>query len=185
MIRIRDEAPADAGAREALLDRSFGPARFAKTCERLRAGRLPAAGLSLAAEQDGRIVGTVRFWHVAFGRGGEGLMLGPLAVDREVRSHGLGGALVVEGLARAEALGHRAVILVGDAAYYERFGFRAEATAALDMPGPIERARFLGIELVPGAFRTGAGLVRPTGAVALVPRVASGAGNAASPLVAA
>ncbi|MFJ5487592.1 hypothetical protein ACIKTA_08210 [Hansschlegelia beijingensis] len=49
MILIRDEAPADAGAREALLDRAFGPARFMKTCERLRERRLPAQGLSFAA----------------------------------------------------------------------------------------------------------------------------------------
>ncbi|MFD1333085.1 GNAT family N-acetyltransferase, partial [Methylopila musalis] len=82
MAVIRDEAPADAGAREALLDRAFGPARFAKTCERLREGRLPAQGLALTAvDADGRMVGTLRFWHVALGDGRGALMLGPLAVE--------------------------------------------------------------------------------------------------------
>jgi predicted N-acetyltransferase YhbS len=67
MVTIRHERPSDVPAREALLDRGFGETRFAKTCERLRVGRLPAAGLSLVATDDGRIVGTVRLWHVSTG----------------------------------------------------------------------------------------------------------------------
>ncbi|HEY0292113.1 MAG TPA: N-acetyltransferase [Hansschlegelia sp.] len=173
MVHIRDEAPDDAGAREALLDRAFGPARFAKTCERLREGRLPAAGLSLAAEQDGTLVGTLRFWHVALGDGRPGLMLGPLAVDAEARCGGVGSALMRAGLDRARALGHEAVILVGDAPYYERFGFSAEATERLAMPGPVERDRFLGVELQPGALASAAGVVRPTGAIRLPERRAA------------
>ncbi len=169
MVRIRDEAPADAGAREALLDRAFGPARFAKTCQRLRDGRLPAAGLSLTAEQDGALVGTLRLWHVAAG-GRPALMLGPLAVDAAARCGGVGSALMEEGLARARALGHAAVILVGDAPYYERFGFRAEATEGLEMPGPVEQERFLGLELAPGALAGAVGTVRATGAVAFEAR---------------
>ena len=53
MVAIRHERPSDIAAREALLDRAFGAARFAKTCERLRDGRLPADGLSLVATDDG------------------------------------------------------------------------------------------------------------------------------------
>lgn len=169
MAVIRDEAPADAGAREALLDRAFGPARFAKTCERLRAGRLAARDLALKAEIDGRLVGTLRFWHVAAGDRAA-LMLGPLAVEADAREGGVGAALMREGLTRAAALGHQAVILVGDAAYYARFGFDAAAVEGLAMPGPVERARFLGLELVPGALAGAAGLVRATGAVALPTR---------------
>ncbi|GLK56859.1 putative N-acetyltransferase YhbS [Methylopila capsulata] len=169
MAVIRDEAPADAGAREALLDRAFGSARFAKTCERLRAGRLAARGLALKAEIDGRLVGTLRFWHVAAGDRAA-LMLGPLAVEADVREGGVGAALMHEGLARAAALGHQAVILVGDAPYYARFGFDAGSVGGLAMPGPVERARFLGLELIPGALAGAAGLVRATGAVALPTR---------------
>ena len=65
MITIRQERTADAAAREALLDAAYGPARFAKTSERLREGRLPAEGLSFVAIEGGRLVGTVRLWHVS------------------------------------------------------------------------------------------------------------------------
>jgi predicted N-acetyltransferase YhbS len=172
MVHIRDEAPADAGAREALLDRAFGPARFTKTCERLREGRIAAEGLALAAEEDGRLVGTLRFWHVAAGSTAA-LMLGPLAVEADARKGGVGAALMEAGLARARALGHKAVILVGDAPYYERFGFRQETTEGLEMPGPVERERFLGVELAAGGLSAAAGPVRATGAIAFAPKPAA------------
>ena len=53
----------------------------------------------------------------------------------------------------ARRLGHRAILLVGDAPYYQRFGFSAEKTASLAMPGPYERHRFLALELVDGRAR--------------------------------
>ena len=55
-------------------------------------------------------------------------------------------------IAEAGRLGHRAILLVGDAPYYARFGFSAEKTGALAMPGPYERHRFLALELAPGAL---------------------------------
>ena len=78
MITLREETIHDIEAREALLDTCFGPTRFEKTCERLREGRLPAEGLALVAERDGKVVGTLRLWHVSAGRGRPALMLGPL-----------------------------------------------------------------------------------------------------------
>ena len=164
---VFEEASADEGAREALLDAAFGPARFLKTCERLREGRLPADGLALAMKDGGRLVGTVRLWHVEAG-GVPALMLGPLAVDRAWRSQGLGARLMAEALERARELGHGAVILVGDAPFYAPFGFSRRATLGLQMPGPVEEERFLGLELVGGALAEARGLVRPTGAFAPV-----------------
>lgn len=173
MTIVLDEAAGDAAAREALLDRAFGPARFTKTCERLREGRLPAQGLALkAVDERGRMVGTLRFWHVSLGAERPALMLGPLAVEADAREGGIGGALMREGLARAAALGHEAVILVGDAPYYERFGFRGEPTENLAMPGPVERERFLALELSAGALSGAAGEVRATGAVRFAPKTA-------------
>lgn len=150
---MRDEAPGDVKAREALLDTAFGPARFLKICQRLRNGSAPVPGLSLVAtENDGALIGTLRLWPVLAG-GRASLLLGPLAVSAEKRSLGVGGALIRESLARAADLGHRAVLLVGDAPYYARFGFERRFTERLTMPGPVERARFLGLELVEGALR--------------------------------
>src|SRR5215475_7117634 len=85
---IRAERASDAAAREALLDACFGENRHTRTCQRLRDGRVPAEGLSLSAvRQDGRLVGTVRLWHVSAG-GRSALMLGPLAVDDDCRGLG-------------------------------------------------------------------------------------------------
>ncbi len=161
MIVIRDERSSDVVPRERLLDACFGDSRFTKTSARLREGRLPA--LALVAERDGRLVGTVRLWHVTLGPGRAGLMLGPLAVDPSLQGEGLGGRLMREAIARARALGHGAIVLVGDAPYYARFGFRPELTEGLWLPGPYERGRFQALELAQGAMTGARGLVQATG----------------------
>ena len=56
-------------------------------------------------------------------------------------------------LAAAKARGHGAVILLGDAPYYARFGFSASKTGELSLPGPFERDRLLGLELRDGRAR--------------------------------
>lgn len=170
MIAYADEVASDVPAREALLDRAFGPSRFLKSSERIRSGRLPADGLSLVAREDDRLVGTVRLWHVAAGRtGGEALLLGPLAVADDTRGAGVGGHLMRLAVARAKAAGHRAILLVGDEPYYRRFGFSALSTGGLAMPGPFERHRLLGLELQPRALLGAEGVIRPTGAAAPAP----------------
>jgi predicted N-acetyltransferase YhbS len=165
-IIIREEISRDILAREALLDRAFGLERRRKTSERLREGRLAARGLALSALRDGVLVGTLRFWAIEAGDGREALLLGPIAVAAAQRAQGLGGAMIRLGLERARAFGHKAVLLVGDAPYYERFGFSRAGAANLDMPGPVDRARFLALELVDGALAGAEGLLRPTGALA-------------------
>lgn len=178
MITIRDEVAADIPAREGLLDRAFGPGRFMKTCERLREGRLPADGLALSAvDADGALVGTLRLWSIATTSAHDALLLGPLAVNADRQGSGLGSALMHEALGRAAALGHGAVMLVGDAPYYRRFGFSA-APAALSLPGPYELERFLACELRAGALENASGLVFATGKLVSVP-VASEVAQAA------
>ncbi len=135
MVNIREEKASDAAAREALLDAAYGPARFAKTSERLREGREPARGLSLVAVDCGQIVGTVRLWHVTAGTAQPALLLGPLAVHPDHRCRGVGSALVCRAIARARLAGHGVILLIGDAAYYGRFGFTAGQTGGLRMPG--------------------------------------------------
>src|SRR5580698_5493853 len=131
---IRAERASDVVAREALLDACFGGNRHTRTCQRLRDGRAPAEGLALSAVREGKLVGTVRLWHVSAG-GIPALILGPLAVDNTCRKLGVGAALMDHALAAAKARGHRAVILLGDAAYYSRFGFSAAKTGELTLPG--------------------------------------------------
>ena len=109
-----------------------------------------------------RLVGTLRLWHVSAG-GIPALMLGPLAVEASSRKLGVGTALMDHALAAATARGHRAVILLGDAPYYARFGFSSERMAELSLPGPFERDRLLGRELVPDALDGARGMIVPSG----------------------
>ena len=162
-VVIRRERHSDVADREKLLDAAFGPGRFAKTSERLREGRKPALGLALVAHLAGRLVGTLRLWPVVTGTGHRCLLLGPLAVAADLRGSGIGAALMRQALQKARARGHRAVVLVGDAAYYSRFGFSAATTAALRMPGPYERDRLLACELVPDALGGARGTIAPIG----------------------
>jgi predicted N-acetyltransferase YhbS len=160
---IRAERASDVAAREALLDACFGANRHLRTCQRLRDGRAPAEGLSLSAVAGGRLVGTLRLWHVSAG-GQPALMLGPLAVEASSRQLGAGAALMARALAEAKARGHRAVVLLGDAPYYSRFGFSAAKTGQLSLPGAFERERLLGLELAEGALDGAWGMIVATGA---------------------
>lgn len=164
-VVIDDEHAADVFARERLLDRAMGEDRVLKPSERLRAGRLPAEGLALVARDGDAIVGSVRLWHVDAG-GRDALLLGPLAVDPARQSEGIGSRLMRTAILRARALGHAAIILVGDPEYYARFGFAAVATAALRMPGPVDRRRFLALEFNAGVLAGARGMLRATGAYA-------------------
>ena len=162
---VRSERASDVVAREALLDASFGDNRHLRTCQRLRDGQAPAEGLALSAVSQGRLVGTVRLWHVSAG-GVPALTLGPLAVDPSCRKLGIGRALVQRALAAAKARGHGAVLLLGDAPYYTRFGFSALKTGELRLPGPFEPDRLLGLELREGALDGAWGMIVPTRTIA-------------------
>ena len=159
---IRAERTSDVAARETLLDACFGENRHMRTCQRLRDGRAPAEGLAFSAVAEGRLVGTLRLWHVSAG-GIPALMLGPLAVEASSRQLGAGAALMAHALAAAKARGHRAVILLGDAPYYARFGFSAAKTGQLSLPGAFERERLLGLELAEGALDGAWGMIVATG----------------------
>jgi predicted N-acetyltransferase YhbS len=166
MVTIREERVADVASREALLDGAYGAARFSKTSERLREGRLPASRLSLVAINHGALVGTVRLWNVAAGPGRDALLLGPLAIRPDYRNRGIGTALMRRAIARARIAGHGAILLVGDEAYYGRFGFSAALTSELWMPGRPDPDRLLALELKPDALAGARGLIGATGMAA-------------------
>lgn len=136
--RIDAETPADAAGVAALVAAAFGPGRFAKTAERLREGSRWIVGF--VARDGGTVIGSVRLWPVRVGET-PALFLGPIAVDATRRSGGLGAELVEACLARARTLDVGGVLLVGDAAYFERFGFRPAPEAVL--PGPVDRRRVM------------------------------------------
>lgn len=170
MVTITPELAADFPARENLLDRAFGKAeRRRKTSERLREDRLPAEGLAFAARnRRGRLIGTLRLWDITAGSAGPALLLGPLAVDCAYQKRGIGGKLMRHALAEAQKLGHKAVLLVGDAPYYSRFGFTRDGVLGLSLPGPVELDRFLGLELEAGALKGAEGVIAASGRMVLV-----------------
>jgi predicted N-acetyltransferase YhbS len=163
------ENPSDVVARENLLDRAMGAGRTKKSSEKLRRNRIPAEGLALVArDRNGHVIGSVRLWNVEAGVDREtqpvdALLLGPLAVDSAHEGKGIGSALMRAAIVEAKKLGHGAILLVGDAAYYERFGFFADKARHLVMPGPFERNRFLALELKDGWLNGAAGLLVASG----------------------
>ena len=161
MWDIRAEQQADRRAIEALVDRCFGPGRYAKTAYRLREGVEPDPRLSFVAVKsaDGVLLGSVRFWPVAIG-GEPSLLLGPLAVEPELRGKGIGISLMQRGIEQAKALGFATMVLVGDEPYYARVGFSKLPRGRVHMPGPVDPERLLGLALKNGALDALSGNVK-------------------------
>ncbi|HWU25942.1 MAG TPA: N-acetyltransferase [Rhizomicrobium sp.] len=156
MWEIRAERADDHPTIAALVEKSFGPGRYAKSAYRLREGVEPEAGLSFVAIEDGALRGSVRFWPVFVGHE-RALLLGPLAVESERRGRGMGIQLMQRGIDEARAKGHRAIILVGDLPYYSRVGF--VPVKGVRLPGPVDTSRVLGLALVEGVMGSLEGLV--------------------------
>lgn len=149
---IRAEQPGDADSIERLHERAFGPGRFARTAERLREGAPHILDLSFTALVGTLLVGSVRLTPVLAGEA-RALMLGPLTVDPAFEKRGIGSGLMTHAIAAARQRSeHALVLLVGDEPYYSRFGFKRVPEGRLAMPGPVDPARFLALELRDGAL---------------------------------
>lgn len=159
-LTIRHELPADSAAIERLHERAFGPGRFARTAFRLREGVPADPGLSYAAHVGTFLVGSVRVTPVAAGAR-PALMLGPLTVDPAFEGRGIGAALMETSIASAREAGHDLILLIGDAPYYARFGFKVVPPGQLVLPGPADPSRFLALELAEGVLAERKGPVIP------------------------
>jgi predicted N-acetyltransferase YhbS len=155
------EAPADHAAIEQLLDLSFGLSRHTKTSYRLREGNSAVEGLSLVIrDPEIGIAGAISYWPVTIGHAmSPAILLGPLAVHPARQNIGIGRALMNTSLNKAKELGHKLVLLVGDAPYYARVGFQQLPIGLLQLPGPVDPKRFLYLELAPDALEGVKGLV--------------------------
>jgi predicted N-acetyltransferase YhbS len=159
-LQIRLETDGDGQALSRLAADAFGPGRFARTAYRVRQGIAPVAALCLVASLDVRLVGGIRFTAIRIGEEAGAALLGPLVVDPAVKGEGYGRALVEEGLARTRAEGFGLVLLVGDMPYYGRFGFTPVPLGQITLPGPVDPARLLALELIPGALARATGPVK-------------------------
>jgi predicted N-acetyltransferase YhbS len=159
-LTVLPETPDDAMAIERLHERTFGPGRYARSAFRIREGRAHTLDLSFTARIGTLLVGSVRLTRICIGET-PALLLGPLTVEPPFRERGIGSALIARALKDAKAAGHSLVVLVGDAPFYTKAGFKGIPKGQVKMPGPVDPARLLVAELKPGAFDGVRGLIRP------------------------
>ena len=122
---VRFERRADAEAIRALTEAAFAGVPYADGSEPEIPGRLRDAGalrLSLVAEDEGEIVGHVAFSPASVGGEAEWVALGPVSVRPGRQREGIGSKLIEAGLEQVRR-GARGCVLLGDPAYYGRFGF--------------------------------------------------------------
>lgn len=139
--------------------RVFGPGRFARSAYRLREGTAPVSRFCRGAFRGDEIIAALRMTEVTVGGKGDVLLLGPLAVDQRYAGQGHGRRLVADALESARGDGKQLVVLVGDMPYYGRFGFVVVPPGQIVFPGPVNPARVLAAELVPGALAGYRGLI--------------------------
>lgn len=136
--RIRPELPADAAAISQVVTEAFAGHPHSDGSEARIVMRLRSSGalaVSLVAVLEEGVVGHVAFSPVRISSGAQHWYgLGPVAVLPTWRRLGIGGQMIVAGLARLRTLGAAGCVVLGDPAYYRRFGF--EASPALTYPGP-------------------------------------------------
>ncbi|WP_114192202.1 GNAT family N-acetyltransferase [Edaphovirga cremea] len=124
---IRVEIPVDAAGIDSLLRRSFKTGDEADLVQQLREDGLLTLGV-VATDDEGGVVGYAAFCPVELGgEDRQWVALAPLAVDESLRRQGLAEKLVYEGLDSLNEFGYAAVVVLGDPAYYGRFGFKAAA----------------------------------------------------------
>ena len=152
---VRPERPEDGDAIDAINLAAFGPGAATRAAAFLREGVPHEPRLAFVGTVGGEVAGTVRQTPVRWGR--ETVwMLGPLAVAPHLKNVGIGRALMRTSVREAETLAleagaPRAIILVGDLAYYAPFGFTRIETARIRLPRPADPARILACDLAEGA----------------------------------
>ena len=132
---VNPETAALAQPIDRMLDRVFGPGRGEKASYLYRENVAPVADLSFTAELDGELVGTIRYWPILVGpTQHDALLLGPLCIAQHLAGRGIGRALTFHTLDLATKMGYDLVLLVGDVAYYQRFGFVPATPYGFVMP---------------------------------------------------
>jgi len=135
-MHIRDEMPSDEAAIEAVIAAAFRDMPYSQQTETYIMAALRRAGaltVSLVAEDEGQICGQAAFSPVEIaGQPSDWYGAGPIAVAPERQRQGIGSALMEEGLGRLHDLGAGGCMLVGDPAWYPRFGFRTDTRLTLE-----------------------------------------------------
>ena len=158
---IRQEKPEEFPAIYDLVKVAFQTAKVTNGKEQDCVDQFRSSGnyipeLALVAEQDGKLIGHImltRTYITGDNNKFETLLLAPLSIALEYRNKGVGSKLITESFELAKKLGYKSVVLVGDPAYYHRFGFKSSVDFGIrhvqDIPGQFVMA----CELVPNALQ--------------------------------
>lgn len=157
MIEIHPEQPRDTQAIRRVVEACFPSPAEAGLVESLR--EAGALAVSLIARHGDRVVGHVAFSPVAVAHGPHGVGLAPLSVMEGFRRQGIGAALTRAGLRACCEAGWGWAVVLGEPAYYQRFGFAAAARFGLTSLYDAGDA-FQAMELLPGGLPRDGGLVR-------------------------
>jgi putative acetyltransferase len=157
---IRRETPEEFPQIYDLVKTAFQTARVSDGTEQDFVNRLRAGGgyipeLALVAEEDGRLIGHIMLTKMSIDDRGKKvgtLLLAPLSVTLEQRNKGVGSEFIKESFRLAKEMGYTSVLLVGDPAYYHRFGFQATVDFGIRNVNGFPYVYVLACELVPGAL---------------------------------
>lgn len=118
--------------------------------------------LALVAKENDKIIGHIMLTKTYIIIGGskfEALLLAPLSVAFEHRNTGVGTKLIHESFELAKAMGYTAVFLIGDPAYYHRFGFKSSVEFGVTQLHNIPDEYVMACELVPNALLGVSGII--------------------------
>lgn len=149
---------------EVLIQDSFGEGtRKKRTIYQFRDQIAPLHDLCFVAiDEADDLIGSIRFWPSHLSDGTLVPLLGPLAVQPQLRGQGAGRQLIDHGLNAAKAAGYKGVLISGDPGYYVPLGFSVTVVENLYLPGPVTPLSFMGIEFEEGFLHNSHGLVSPS-----------------------
>ena len=159
-FQILDEAPGDAAAVRQVIVAAFKSRVEADLVERLRSHRKIAA--SLVATLGNAVAGHILLTDVMLrgpGLAPRGAGLAPLAVRPAMQRRGIGSDLARAAIARAREAGYGFMVVIGDPAYYRRFGFATAGALGLACEFDAPPEAFMALELAPGALAGASGVV--------------------------